>query len=302
MNPVPTLSVIMTVFNGDAFLQETLDGVWAQTFTDFELVVVNNGSTDGTQAILDAVDDARLRVIQAPARGGTFGDGIRLAYAHACGTYIAVQDADDVSLPTRFEKQVAALEANGSLGLVFGAYQDMDADGNVDVVHHPPGEQHDLANALQSHNPLAHSTYMYRKAASDQVGGYAGEYAYGPDFALVVRLMKKGWGVKGLDDVVLKLRCHPGQVSIASDFSVMRAHDALYLFREASGLAGISPQARRAGRHRIAKCAVQYALALLKEGRVREGVKQMLMGLLRYPLYGSAYLVYRLAFQKGRKT
>lgn len=288
----------MTVFNGEAFLQETLDAVWAQTYTNFEMVVVNNGSTDGTQAILDANDDERLRVIQAP-RHGTFGDGIRIAYGHARGKYIAVQDADDVSMAMRFEKQVAALEADNSLGLVFGAYQDMDADGNVGVLHHPPGERHDLANALQSHNPLAHSTYMYRKVASDQVGGYPVQYAYGPDLALVIRLMKKGWNVKGLDDVVLKLRLHAGQTSIVSNFSVMRAHDVLYLFREATGLTGVSPQARRAGRHQIAKCAIQYALALLKERRVREGVKQMLLGLLRYPLYGSVYLVYRLAFQKG---
>ena len=117
MAQVPKLSVIMTVYNGEAFLQETLDAVWAQTYRDFELVVVNNGCTDGTQDILDAVDDERLRVIQAPQHG-SFGDGIRMAYNHTKGRYLAVQDGDDIPLPDRFAKQVAALDADLSLGLV----------------------------------------------------------------------------------------------------------------------------------------------------------------------------------------
>jgi len=286
------LSVIMTVYNGEAFLQETLDAVWAQTFTNFELVVVNNGCTDDTQAILDAVEDKRLRVIQAPQHG-TFGDGIRLAYQNAQGKYIAVQDADDVSFPDRFEKQIAAFDADHSLGLVFGAYQDMDEHGNLAAIHYPPSQGQALIGAFQTHNPLAHSTYMYRRVASDQIGGYPIKYAYGPDFGLVIRLIKKGWAVKVLDDVILKLRLHAGQASILPMFSVTRAHDALYLFREAATIDGVTPQARRAGRRHIAKCTLQYALALLGEGDLRKGMRQMLMGLLRNPIYGLAYLGYR---------
>lgn len=283
MNITPRLSVIMTVYNGEDFLQETLDAVWAQTFTDFELVVVNNGSTDGTQAILDAVKDDRMRVIHQTKQGATFGDGIRLAYKYARGQFIAVQDADDVSTPERFEKQVAAFDADLSLGLVFGAYQDMDKDGNLAEIHHPPSARQDLVDAFQTHNPLAHSTYMYRRVAADQVFGYPLEYAYGPDFGLVIRLIKKGWGVKVVDDVVLKLRLHAGQTSILPTFSVTRAHDALYLFREAAGIDGGSFKARRDGRRHIAKCTLQYALALLGEGHSRTGVEQLFLGLARHP-------------------
>lgn len=298
MNDLPTLSVIMTVYNGEDFLQEALNAVWAQTYTDFELVVVNNGSTDDTQAILDAVDDPRLRVVQAPSHG-TFGDGIRLAYRQARGRYIAVHDADDESLPERFEKQIAAFEADNSLGMVFGAFQDMDQNGVVSEIHHPPRLRQDLIDAFQTHNPLAHSTYMYRRVAADQVFGYPTEYAYGPDFALVIRVMKKGWGVQVLDDVLLKLRLHPGQTSILPTFSVTRAHDALYLFREAARLDTISLKARRAGSRHIVKCMLQYALALMADGQVREGAKQVFAGLLRHPIYGLVYLAYRLGLRSG---
>lgn len=290
------LSVIMTVYNGEAFLQETLDAVFAQTFMDFELVVVNNGCTDGTQALLDAVNDARLRVIHNP-NPGTFGDGIRLAYANAKGLFIAVQDADDVPLPDRFAQQIAAFEIDEALGLVSSAFEDIDQDGNHLGFSHPPTDVQGLVDAIQTSNPLAHSTYMYRKAAADAVGGYPDKYAYGPDFALVVRLIKAGWRVQVLDSVLLKLRQHVGQASLAPALDVTRAHDAYYLYQEASELAGVSPPARHAGMRNITKCRARYAFALMGEGRLRDGCGHLFAVLARHPLYGGAYLGYRL----GRK-
>lgn len=294
----PALSVIMTVYNGEAFLQEALHAIFNQTFNDFELVVVNNGSTDATQAILDAVTDDRLRVVQAPSHG-SFGDGIRLAYQNARGRYIAVQDADDASLPDRFAKQVAALEADASVGLVSGAYQDMDDQGNLGAVHQPPCDAQGLIDTLQTNNPLAHSTYMYRRDAADQVGGYASEYAYGPDLALVIRLIKKGWGVKVLDSVVLKLRLHALQTSVVPEQTVTRARDVLYLFEESANLQGASPAARRKGRRANVKRALQYGLALLREKQRAQGLKHLLLGIVRHPLYGLAYLGYRMGVGLG---
>lgn len=294
----PKLSVIMTVYNGEAFLQETLDGVFAQTFADFELVVVNNGCTDGTQAILDRVGDARLRVIQAP-KHGTFGDGIRLAYTNARGDYIAVQDGDDVSMPDRFAAQVAALDADTGLGLVSAAFEDIDQDGNPLGFNHPPTALADLVDAFQVSNPLAHSTYMYRRVAADAVGGYPTEYAYGPDFGLVIRLIKAGWGVRVLDDVLLKLRQHVGQASLAPTLSVTRAHDAFHLYAEAAALTGVSPSARRAGARNVTKCAIRYALALTGEGHHRAGWGRLFAALARHPLYSAVYLGYRFGRRLG---
>lgn len=288
----PNVSVITTVYNGEAFLQETLDAVLGQTFFDFEWVVVNNGSTDSTQAILDAVDDPRVRVIQAPEHG-TFCDGIRLAYQTARGRYIAVQDADDVPLPDRLAKQVAALNEDHSLGIVSGGYEEVDIEGSHLRFMHPPTNIQELVEVYQTTNPLAHSTYMYRRVASDQVQGYPVEYAYGPDFGLVVRMLKKGWGIKILDDILLKQRIHAGQASVVPKFNVMRSHDALFLFQEAVTLDNVSLSARRVGARNLVKCRLLYALALLSEGRMLDGAWEMLRGLLSNPIYGVAYLGYR---------
>jgi len=292
-NSKPKLSVIMTVYNGEDFLQEALDAVMNQTFRDLELVVVNNGSTDGTQAILDSVDDKRLHVVQAP-KHGSFGDGIRLAYQNTRGEFIAVQDADDVSFPERFEKQLSVLEANPRMGLVSGKFVIIDQDGNRIGESHIPTRLQGLLDAYQTSNPLAHSTYTYRREAADAVGGYPSEYAYGPDFGLVIRMLKAGWDLHVLPDVILKLRYHQNQTSLAPKLNVIRAHDNLYLSKEASTLNDVSFEARKKGERNITKKTLQYALALIGERCILEGLGHLSSGLFRNPLYASTYLAYCL--------
>lgn len=299
--PLPTnpqLSVIMTVYNGEDFIQETLDSVWAQTFQDFELVVVNNGCTDGTQDILDANTDERLRVVQAPQHG-TFGDGIRLAYENAKGEYIAVQDADDVSLPDRFALQVHVLNSFPLIGLVSGSYQRFFADGELGEVVEPPTDRQGLVDTFQVTNPLAHSSYMYRRQASDSVGGYADMYQFGADFGLVIRMMKEGWNVYIIKDVILKLRSHAGQTSHNPAVAVDRTHDSLHLLLEASGLDGASVSAKLAGRRAIAKARIQYGLALSQNQRLGGGLGQILRSFLTNPLYSLTYLGYRFGCRIG---
>lgn len=293
MKTTPKLSIIMTVYNGEAFLRETLDAVMASSFTDWEMVIVNNCSTDGTQGILDDFTDPRFRFIY-PEVHGSFGDGIRLAYANARADYIAVQDGDDVSQHTRFEHQVAALDADPKLGLVSGWFELIDQHSTKFDECRPPETHQGLIDAYQISNPLGHSTYMYRREASDMIGGYPLDYAYGPDFALVIRLIKAGWLVRVLPEVVLKLREHVGQTSLASNQSVTRAHDAVYLYKEASELSGVSSSAKRLGRRNLAKRFVQYGLALVSENQWIKGVGQIISAIAHHPLYSLVYLGYRL--------
>lgn len=196
-------------------------------------------------------------------------------------------------MPERFAKQIVAFAADDKLGLVSSAFEDINQDGKQLGFTHPPVELQGLVDAFQTSNPLAHSTYMYRKAAADAVGGYPDQFAYGPDFALVIRVIKAGWRVRVLDDVLLKLRHHVGQASKAQALGVTRAHDAYYLYQEAAGLDGISAGPKRAGLRNVAKCRIRYALALIQEGRRSEGLGQMMGALARHPFYSLAYLGYR---------
>jgi len=106
----PTVSVIMSVFNGEKFLSETIDSVLNQSFRDFEFVIVDDGSTDATADILSkyVLRDGRIRVLGDGNRGRAAS--LNLAISLANGKYVANTDADDVSMPGRLEEQVAFME------------------------------------------------------------------------------------------------------------------------------------------------------------------------------------------------
>jgi len=295
MTKTPKLSVIMTVYNGDLFLHQALDAIFAQSFTDFELVVVNNRSSDGTLSILESCTDLRLKIIQQSMVKPTFGDGIRLAFSHAVGEYVAVNDADDISLPNRFARQVAAFEGNESLALVSGFYEEIDENGQHLSDCRSPTDTVELLETYQSSNPLAHSTYMFRRSAAKAVGGYSKDYNYGTDFALAIRLIKAGWELKVLPEKVLQLRLHSNQASIVSDLSVMRAYEAVELFKESASLSGLSRTARKMSRRNLSKRTIQYAFALFGANHWGKGMGQILNALGFHPIHGLVYLGFRLA-------
>ena len=158
--PAPLLSVVLPVQNGEAFLKAALDSVFVQTFSDFELIVVDDDSTDRTPEILAATDDSRLRVIRnATSRGiaGSLNRGFDLCR----GRYIARMDADDISLPKRFARQVAFLEAHKEVG-VCGTWVRMFSDGwsrNRRLESDPER----MRCSLLMFNVLSHPSVMLRR-------------------------------------------------------------------------------------------------------------------------------------------
>src|SRR5207237_7493623 len=118
MLQAPRVSVLLPVWNGEAFLEQAMESILRQTLSSFELIVIDDGSTDRTAAIADefASRDDRVRVLRRPHEGlsATLNAGI----AAARGEYVARMDADDISVPDRLQKQVAYLDAHpGSVAL-----------------------------------------------------------------------------------------------------------------------------------------------------------------------------------------
>jgi len=109
MHNKPKISVIMSVYNGEKYLGEAIDSVLGQTFTDFDFIIVNDGSTDGSPGIIQSYRDERIRVINNEKNIG-LTKSLNKAIKESGGEYIARQDADDISLPERFEEQVWFLE------------------------------------------------------------------------------------------------------------------------------------------------------------------------------------------------
>ncbi|NTU77339.1 MAG: glycosyltransferase [Alphaproteobacteria bacterium] len=187
----PCVSVVLPVYNGAAFVREAIDSILAQTLADFELIVIDDGSKDNTAEIVESVQDSRLRFFRQENRGlaTTLNRGISLAH----GKYIARQDHDDLSLPARFEKQVAYLEAHPDCALL-GTRSTIWAGATpTGRGHDHPSDDAALRFLLLFDCPFVHSSVMLRRSAIVAEGGYTTDPARQPpeDYELWSRLARR---------------------------------------------------------------------------------------------------------------
>lgn len=168
----PTVSVVMPVYNGARFIRRTIDSVLAQTFTNFECIIVDDGSTDGTQDILREYADKDPRIIVHLAQHAGKVSAFNAGFAQARGEFIAIHCADDISFPERFETEIQFLNDHPSVAAV-GAWVDLiDADGKVTGVIKHVTEPYFIDWRLYFRNPLADSTVMLRKSVMEEFGWY----------------------------------------------------------------------------------------------------------------------------------
>jgi glycosyltransferase involved in cell wall biosynthesis len=209
----PAVSVVMSVLDGEAHVGEAVESVLAQTFADWELVVVDDGSTDGTGAILDgyAARDPRILVVHRPNAGrpAALNEGI----ARARGPLIARLDADDVALPRRLELQLARLAAEPALGVVGGAVVFVTADGRPFAETRYPLDDRAIRAALGTTTPFVHSAVTMRRAAFEAAGGYRPAFVEAEDLDLWLRI-PHAFGLANLADPVVRYRIHGGQATM----------------------------------------------------------------------------------------
>jgi hypothetical protein len=186
----PKVSVVLSVRNGGGDLPQALGTILNQSFTDFELIAINNGSTDETGAYLDSIPDPRVRVFHQADAGlaAALNRGISLARGH----YIARQDHDDLADPTRIAKQVEFLDAHVEYGLVGTRAEIWIGDEASGRFHDHPTEDNILRFDLLFNNPFVHSSVMIRKSALDQIGAYTTDPARQPpeDYELWSRISR----------------------------------------------------------------------------------------------------------------
>jgi glycosyltransferase involved in cell wall biosynthesis len=164
------VSVIMSVYNGEQYLQAAVDSVLAQTFTDFEFIIINDGSTDKSAQILQQIKDPRVKLITQPNQG--LVASLNTAIALAKAPLIARMDADDLSLPTRLERQVRFLTDNVDHVIVGSNLIFIDEAGN-DLYESPMLLQDaEMKLELLVRNPFGHGSVTYRSAAVKQAGLY----------------------------------------------------------------------------------------------------------------------------------
>lgn len=228
----------MSVYNGEAFLAAAVESILAQTFEDFEFLIVNDGSKDRSAAIIDglASRDSRIRPIHQENRGLIASLNRMISEARA--PIIARMDGDDIALPERFSKQIAFLEAHAEVGVLGTNVYDMDEAGNnIPTVSAYPVSHASIQAAFGSGPTLAHPSVMIRTDTVRAVGGYRPAYRHCEDYDLWLRLSTVTQ-LANLPEKLLRYRRSSGQISVR--YSVLQGVNA--------AIAWLAHQERQAGR------------------------------------------------------
>jgi glycosyltransferase involved in cell wall biosynthesis len=207
----PAVTVLMSVYNGGPLLAQAVDSILAQSFTDFECLIIDDGSTDGAVELLRAIGDPRLRLVRNPCNVGltaSLNRGIDLARA----PLIARMDADDISMPNRLERQVEVFRLRPALGLLGSWAELIDITGRKAGQIRLPVEHQEIARAILRDNVFVHPSVMARTHVLREVGGYPVDFAVAQDYAMWLRIVLR-YEVANLPEVLVQYRIHSEQIS-----------------------------------------------------------------------------------------
>lgn len=229
------ISVTMPAYNAERFIAEAVESILNQTFRDFELIIVNDGSTDGTLAIAEsyAAKDDRVTVVSQPNGGISAARNRGLSVAK--GEWIAVMDSDDVALPQRFERQLDFLAKNPDLAVISSYVHNIDDKGKRIAQYESPLTDRQAVKDLVARDGLIsfhHSAVLMRREVVEAVGGYRGQFDMLEDCDLWNRIAEQGHGILVQPEYLLEYRLHPSSVSVdhARTLALKRRwlHDCLY--------------------------------------------------------------------------
>jgi Glycosyl transferase family 2 len=208
------VSVLLPVWNGERFLATAIDSLTAQTYHAFELLIIDDGSTDGSAAIVQsrAARDPRILLLQRPHAG--IADALNAGIAAARGVYLARMDADDAAAPTRLARQVAYLDAHPACVAVGSAIEVIDAEGvSLGVVRFPAGNAAILGTLIGGGTGLAHPAVLMRRTPVVDAGGYRDQFFPSEDLDLWLRLRHYG-EFENLGEPLLRYRRHQAAVGV----------------------------------------------------------------------------------------
>ena len=261
------ISVVMSVFNGEKYLAQAVESILCQTFTDFEFIIINDGSTDNTLKILTSYTDPRILVVSQENRGLTIS--LNKAISLARGEYVARMDADDLSFPQRLAAQVAELDRCKEIDLVGCFYDVIDSTGRVSKVVKLQTDPLYRLWRLQFHNIYAHGSVMMRSSELAKAGGYNGSFACAQDYDLWLRLSHAS-NTMVIPRVLYSFRASEGHSQISTQYRDTQA--ALSMATSNDALAAYNPtltdndlqEVRSLYLGRSASCFTQNGINLIR--------------------------------------
>lgn len=201
----PLVSVVLPVYNAEKTIGRAVESILEQTFSNFELLIINDGSTDRTSKIISDFSDPRISILSQENKGLVLS--LNRGIESAIGKYIARMDADDISLPGRLEKQVSFLGKNPSYAIVGTATKIIYEDGKKGIRYRPRNTA-DIRKNIVRICPFTHSSVMIRKNVFDRVGLYdssmdGSKELLVEDYDLWVRILAAGYDMANLSDVLM---------------------------------------------------------------------------------------------------
>jgi hypothetical protein len=233
---IPTVSVLMPVYNGEHYLREAMDSIFEQTLTDYEFLIIDDGSNDESANIIRSYRDSRIVFMQNDQnRGLVYSLNRGLQYAR--GEYIARMDQDDISLSTRLTSQVEYMDTHPQIGLC-GTWMEVmgDRSGQIMKYHH---DCDDIKCLLLFVSVVAHPTViMRRNVLADSLLQYSDTFQHAEDYELWLRLSRKT-NITNLNEVLLKYRISPGQITQKHRSEQLQCHMRVQV--EAIKILGFEP-------------------------------------------------------------
>lgn len=233
----PMISVILPVFNAELYLSEAIDSIIAQSFADFELIIINDGSTDASHDIILSYSDARIEYLANDCNMGLIFS-LNKGLSHAKGKYIARMDSDDISLPDRFISQLKFMENNQDVVLCGSQIEYISNENIKKRRFYAPCSDEKIRNRLFVSSPIAHPTVFIRRSIiCDNLLQYDDNYIHCEDYKLWVDISVYG-KMANLDTVLLKYRLTNSQISqkyksvMVSSAERIQKHYSTLLFGE----------------------------------------------------------------------
>ena len=234
----PLVSVITPVYNGEKHLKESLESICLQTFRDFQLIILNDGSVDNTERVVLGClrkDSYKYSVtyISCP-NNKKIPTRRNECIIRARGKYIVIHDGDDISLPNRLEKQVEFMESNQDVFCVGGHAKKIDLEGqHIGEMNYPPLKHDDIVAMIKQKNmnPMIDPTTMFKRKDFLTLGGYTLEKAIYtvPDFDLWLRAIQSEKIFANLDESLIKYRTNPNGMTGKHKQEMIHAHMVTWL-------------------------------------------------------------------------
>lgn len=293
---MPRVSVIIPVYNAERFISETIESVTAQTYEDWEIIAVDDGSRDRSLEILKEYSKrySRIRVISQKNAGSSAARNNAIRVSR--GEYIAFLDHDDLWLPDKLEKQVRILDSNKKLGMVYSDSRIIDAEGNTkrNTMVHGRFFRGNIFNKLIEYDFIPLLTVVVRRGVLDKTGMFNPRFKTSEDYDLLLRIAEH-YPADFIKQALTKYRVHSEafsrnvELTAREDLQIME-----YWLNRKPGI--VRPLIRK----RHACLYFRAGWAFYKQGRFKQSIRYYKKAIRASPLYYKTYIALPFSFLRTR--